>query len=175
MQTGFLWIASQYGCTKTMEKQTTSSPMRSPCTCSLAFGMPMTGPPEVDWRRQTGKRPHLYPPIRTSNLKVANGKSHTLHVCQPPLKIGGINMKLGISLIHRKWTMPGSRETLWSMIIAKTLKDIRHCQWSAHWVHGIDEQAMSHQFFFLIFFNNFKMGVECAFLCLFVFHYRMSI
>ena len=119
-----------------MANPTTSSLTRSRCTCSQASGTPMTGPHEVDSRRQTGRRPRLCHPTRTSASMVANGRTliQLVYLLQP--RIGGINTLLGTWLMLRKRTMVGLRGILSSMTIARTLRDILHLWKNALWVPG---------------------------------------
>lgn len=150
-ETGFLWIAFRWGCTRTTGKQITSSPTRSPCTCSPAYGTPTNGPREVGWRRRTGPGPHLCHLTRTSASTAASGRTPILPACPPPPTIGGINIKLGICRILRKWTLLGCRETLLYMIIARTMNATRRCPGSVRWARGIDQQLNSY-FILSIFF-----------------------
>lgn len=118
--------------------------MRNRCTCSRAYGTQTTGPPEVGWRRQTGKRLHLNRPTRTSMSMGASGKTLTLPACPPQPRTGGINTTLGTSRILRNLTMVGSSETLLSMTIAKTKRGTQRCPRSVLSVHGINSTKHTH-------------------------------
>ena len=85
-------------CTRTIASQTTSSRMRSQCTCSPAYGTPMIGPQEEASRRPIGRTLPSSPATKTLVPMPANWRTLTRHASPPPPRAGGTS------------TLPGSRQ-----------------------------------------------------------------